>query len=1152
MKRLPCAVLSSDRVSKNRFIVNAVVVSALLLFSGLIPGCGGGGGGNATVNPPSGLSYSQTAIVAMMNEAISSDMPTVTGTVTLYAVSPALPAGLSLSASTGMISGTPAALAAKASYTVTASNSGGSTTTSIQITVNPQPPSKLSYSQSSITGIVDQAISPDTPTVTGTVTSYAVSPAIPKGLSLDSSTGVISGTPTALAAKASYTVTASNSSGSTTASIQVTVNPGPPSKLSYSQSSIAGFVNQAISPDTPTITGTDVSYAVSPALPTGLSLNSSTGVISGTPASTSQASYTVTASNAGGSTTTSIEITVTVGPPVGLTYTEPSISAVVNQTITPDVPAVTGTVTAYAVSPQLPIGLGLDPDTGIISGTPDNEAGASIYTVTASNSGGSTSAAIQIAVAMPLPPGITYPAPIATYVGHEIMPDIPGTSGGLSSFTVSPALPAGLSLDPATGIIMGTPTAGAGQAAYTVTGSSADGSVNVTTSVDVTVTPAPNILLQLGNEYTITTLRYANSSVLSQDLSGFWILWNYKSGAILASGESSSTDMAGPTLVIQVPGGFQFRSSADGHVLSTFPSPGGFQGGGAGQTWSWQLASDGSYISVETPLGLYAYNPSGQLLFSRTGYYYNQFYPNPINFAAPGQVQIANGPGGPNAIETVSVPGGVSVVSPPYQDTFQAWFADGGRFLTAVADPTCYSQPCSSPVWIYSSSGVQQASVSLPVSGGYGGAGNWIWTTSWEPLFPPTGGGSVSIYPINSATPALTVSSADLEYDAPSGTSLALLYDDNTLSVIDLSGTTPVQTDYTIPPVNHASVMATASPTPGVDTFAALSANQWVAGIGSCCASPSSGLIVDGASLPSSNPRYLGIGAALSIAGSSNNVAIATAGGQIFYFDPASTTSQGSVSLTGGNVQLSSDGSVLAASSQDDSLLNVYSLPSGTLSNSFAFTAQSAPGLLTDFNLAASGATIAQIETFGTSGSSPGYSLEIEPVSGSPTILSLAPSPSGTVLLSPDGTLAALNVLTVQTTSMQSNYSFSVPIYQNGQLIATLGDVAVGWIDNGRLLLNQYVPNPQDAYAVVYSGCTIVSPTGATVASCSLPELQSIQPVTSDEVYVPNQNTIYSLTTGQATWTSPYPPDPPWISGGAISGPYVVFEWQGQVIAVMY
>ena len=56
------------------------------------------------------------------------------------------------------------------------------------------------------------------------MTAYSVSPDLPAGLSLDDGTGIISGTPTAVTATASYTVTASNVTGSTTATLTITVN----------------------------------------------------------------------------------------------------------------------------------------------------------------------------------------------------------------------------------------------------------------------------------------------------------------------------------------------------------------------------------------------------------------------------------------------------------------------------------------------------------------------------------------------------------------------------------------------------------------------------------------------------------------------------------------------------------------------------------------------------------------------------------------------------------------------------------------------------------------------------------------------------------------------------------------------------------------
>ena len=65
----------------------------------------------------------------------------------------------------------------------------------------------------------------NSPTSTGgAVTAYGVSPALPAGLSMDDDTGIITGTPTAVTATATYTVMASNLTGSATATLSITVN----------------------------------------------------------------------------------------------------------------------------------------------------------------------------------------------------------------------------------------------------------------------------------------------------------------------------------------------------------------------------------------------------------------------------------------------------------------------------------------------------------------------------------------------------------------------------------------------------------------------------------------------------------------------------------------------------------------------------------------------------------------------------------------------------------------------------------------------------------------------------------------------------------------------------------------------------------------
>ncbi|WP_208112424.1 putative Ig domain-containing protein, partial [Pedobacter metabolipauper] len=183
---------------------------------------------NITVNdiPPSNLSYS-TPNTFTRGTTISDLTPSVDGgTVVSYSISPALTAGLNLNTTTGVIGGTPANFSAATDYTVTATNSKGSTTTVVNITVNEIAPSGLIYNTSK-TYAPGVAITDLTPVNTGgTITNYSVSPNFPAGLSLNPTTGVISGTPASLTPTANYTISAANSIGTTTAVITITVrNP---------------------------------------------------------------------------------------------------------------------------------------------------------------------------------------------------------------------------------------------------------------------------------------------------------------------------------------------------------------------------------------------------------------------------------------------------------------------------------------------------------------------------------------------------------------------------------------------------------------------------------------------------------------------------------------------------------------------------------------------------------------------------------------------------------------------------------------------------------------------------------------------------------------------------------------------------------------
>jgi hypothetical protein len=708
---------------------------------------------------------------------------------------------------------------------------------------------------------------------------------------------------------------------------------------------------------------------------------------------------------------------------------------------------------------------------------------------------------------------------ITALVGQEIMPDIPtGTIGMAASFIVSPALPAGLVLNPSTGVISGTPGAAASSLPYAITAKTSGGSIKASILISVL---AVHVLLDLGHASPIQTIRATGDRTLSVDQSGHWVLWDYASDTPLASADGSPSqdrgigfsifsvkqiDMAGQTFVVAIPNGLEIRSNVDGHLVSVVPYAGLNQQyvGSKHAPW-WQLASDGSYVCVGSDSRLTVFSLDGSVIASKAG-----DYSGANSFSAPANVLVALGPVGQSVIETISVTDGTSTVSAPFSGNFNSWFLDGARFLTNQENT----------VWEYSNGAVQQAVVGLPTVENLTGQGNWIWTYQAK-----TPGYPLDIYAIGADTPTLSYAGSALSGAVPSGATIGfLVFGAGEVTVFDLSGSMPIETKFSVP---IASLGA----------YAASSASQWIIG-------NAHGALFDGASL-SSTPRFFGYGEAWSIAGSSINAAVSTAIGKILIFNSSLASLDQTIDFSSGKVALSADGTILGASAnandgqyEPDRTLNFYSLPSGGIIKSYPSTYQDGRPDLFDFTLASSGGTIAQVT--GT-WQYPLWTIarQVTPLTGGSVIWSDSPGTVGAyatidpVLLSPDGTLIAEYTTRVVTVADYTGTATS--IFKNGTLVKAVPGVGIGWIDNDRIAADQYV---SASGLTSCSGATIYDSTGTIVAAPSLPCLGSIQTVTPGQVYDLTKNAIYSLSTGQSTWTGSLPSS----SSGAVFGSHVIYQ----------
>ncbi|HEY7309296.1 MAG TPA: putative Ig domain-containing protein [Gemmataceae bacterium] len=421
-----------------------------------------------------------------------------------YSANGSLPPGLSLNTQTGQITGTIASTAdTNSPYSVTVTVTDGTDTSSqtfnwtVNAVVSVDPIDDQSNSAGDTVSL--QVSAGDA--LNGTLTYSATG--LPSGLTINSTTGLISGTIATGADSGSpyaVTVTATDSAGlSATQTFNWAVahvslvNPGP---LLSADGQAVSFQMQGGDTDGDTVTYTATG------LPSDLSI-SNNGLISGTLASNADTNspynVTVTATDTSGHSTSQTFLwtvaQVSLGLPSDQTNTEGDVVSLQLQGL-----ASSGSLT-YSAS-GLPDGLSLNTTTGLISGT--IAPGAAVdgpFTVDISASNGVVSTSQSFNWNVNPVVNLTLPADQSNTEGDNVSLQMAATDTLGHTLTYSAdGLPSGLSINSTTGLISGTITAGdAASGPYAVTVTAGDGTYSNSLTFGWNVTHTDTTSLTMTN-----------------------------------------------------------------------------------------------------------------------------------------------------------------------------------------------------------------------------------------------------------------------------------------------------------------------------------------------------------------------------------------------------------------------------------------------------------------------------------------------------------------------------------------------------------------------------------------------------------------------------------------------------------------------------
>ena len=299
---------------------------------------------------------------------------------------------------------------------------------------------------------------------------WSVTPALPAGLSLNTRSGAITGTPGTVGTS-SHTFTLVDSSippQTIETSLSLTIKP----PLSITTTSLpAGNIGAVYSQPVQTVGGFgpltfNIVIPGTGTLPPGFNLNPSTGVISGTATATGTFPFTVrVADTSGQQDTQAFSIRIDPQSPPQITTTSlpgGTVSLPYNQTVqaAAGIGTLTWSITVGSLPPGLTIGPSLTGPSVTISGTPTSQ-GTFNFTVRVTDTLGQfATRALSITINLPARPNITITTLPAGTIGQNYNQAVLATGTAPLTWSLSAgSLPPGLNLSPTSGTITGAPTA---------------------------------------------------------------------------------------------------------------------------------------------------------------------------------------------------------------------------------------------------------------------------------------------------------------------------------------------------------------------------------------------------------------------------------------------------------------------------------------------------------------------------------------------------------------------------------------------------------------------------------------------------------------------------------------------------------------------